>query len=102
MRILTWNCRRASGISPLWDMLEDLSPDVALLQEIGTLPPARFGAYEQRTVVPRTRAGKPQRFSTVILSRLRIGRPVTLTTQHVWINTQLTAFAGNVLVTGGD
>lgn len=37
-RIVTWNCRRASSQSGVWDYLLELDPDVAILQDYGTLP----------------------------------------------------------------
>ena len=37
-RVITWNCRRAPSTSRLWDYLLELDPDVALLQDFGTLP----------------------------------------------------------------
>jgi exonuclease III len=38
MRIVTWNCRRAKANSSLWSYFEELSPDVAVLQEVGGIP----------------------------------------------------------------
>jgi exonuclease III len=37
-RLVTWNCRRASSTSKLWDYLLELDPDVALLQDYGVVP----------------------------------------------------------------
>jgi exonuclease III len=38
MRIISWNVRRASATSPAWKYLLDCAPDLALLQEVGTVP----------------------------------------------------------------
>ena len=35
---MSWNCRRASSGSSLWDYLLELDPDVAMLQDFGTVP----------------------------------------------------------------
>ena len=37
-RIVSWNCKHASATSRLWDYLLELDPDVALLQDFGTVP----------------------------------------------------------------
>jgi endonuclease/exonuclease/phosphatase family metal-dependent hydrolase len=97
MRIVTWNCRRATNGHLLWDYLEELAPDVAFLQEVGTLPVHRFTSYDLRTGTPRTKAGGLQRFATVLLVRGTIGEAVHLGSSHQWVNQQLEHFAGNVL-----
>jgi hypothetical protein len=38
MRVLIWNCRGASVSSAIWDYLQEISPDIALLQEVGAVP----------------------------------------------------------------
>jgi exonuclease III len=97
MRVLTWNCRRATTSHSLWEVLETLDPDVALLQEVGALPDKRLVSYNARTAVPLTQSGSRQRFSTAVLSRWPIGKSVTLETPHTWVSALLEKFAGNVL-----
>ena len=40
LTVVSWNCHRATADSHLWDYFLELDPDVALLQEVGGLPPA--------------------------------------------------------------
>lgn len=97
MRVLTWNCRRASAQHPLWDYLVELAPDVALLQEVGALPERLLASFDSRLATPRTKDGRPQRFSSALLARGRIGNPVSLSSSHDWVDEQLKCFEGNVL-----
>ena len=38
MRVITWNVRRATETSAAWKILADLNPDIALLQEVASIP----------------------------------------------------------------
>lgn len=66
-RILTWNCRRASTTSRLWDYLLELDPDVALLQDFGAVPEH---VLQQYTHAPNTKAlagdGAPRHMTGVL------------------------------------
>ncbi len=58
--VVSWNCRRATADSPLWDYLLELDPTVALLQEVGGLSAKtldRF-AVELRLAAGRTGSGQ--------------------------------------------
>jgi hypothetical protein len=49
-RVLTWNCKGAVAKSGVWDYLLELSPDVALLQEVGAISAnvlAEFECHQQ-------------------------------------------------------
>ena len=37
MRIITWNIHCANKESPVWELLFELQPDIAMLQEVGSL-----------------------------------------------------------------
>ena len=67
--------RRASSRSALWELFTEISPDLALLQEVAGIPDSILESYQ---VVMRPAAGKvrPQRFKTAILVRGDIGKPI--------------------------
>jgi len=97
MRILAWNCRRASATHPLWSYFEDLAPDIAVLQEVSAIPQAVRDSYDIQTETPPTRAGDPQRFLSALLVRGKIKERVPLRTPDPWVNEQLTHFQPNLL-----
>jgi hypothetical protein len=37
-RVMSWNCRRATAASAVWDYFLDAEPDLALLQEVNAVP----------------------------------------------------------------
>ena len=92
MRILTWNCRRARKSHPLWQYFLELSPDIALLQEVTSLPVEVTDRYDVRLVHPPTKSGRPQMFQSAVLVRGHIGDPVPLTSSITWVNRELTHF----------
>lgn len=102
MRICCWNVRRATSRSALWELFTDISPDLALLQEVVGLPKAVADQYQ---VVMSVAAGKrsPQRFSTAILVRGAAGTirtRIRLSSRWDWVNQELHRFAGNLLAYG--
>lgn len=96
MRICCWNVRRAVSGSPVWTLFDEISPDLALLQEVGGLPKSITDHYQ---VAIRKAAGKTnqQRFNTAILVRGELGPAIPLTTQWEWVNHELDRFSGNLV-----
>jgi hypothetical protein len=95
--VVSWNCRRATADSTLWDYLLELDPTVALLQEVGGLPSwvlDRF-AFDLRPAVGR--AGSLQRFSTALLVRGQMGDLIPLTGLYGLLDAELKRFAGNLV-----
>lgn len=97
MRIITWNCKRATSTSKLWEYFDKLNPDIALLQEVSSLPTQIIDEYYTVVRQPRTKSGAKQRFSSIILSRYPINHGTTLTSRYAWVNQLLDHFDGNVL-----
>ena len=95
-RVVTWNCRRAAAQHALWEYLAELAPDIAVLQEVRSLPAKLQEDYAARLVRPITRNGKPQQFETALLVRGEIGQPVPLVAELEWVNWELERFAGNL------
>lgn len=97
-RVVTWNVHGATADSGrgVWEYLLELNPDVALLQEVGGIPEhvsARFDCYAERAMTNT----RPQCFSTAVLVRGRIGRPVPLSVPEDWAAKELKHFGGNLV-----
>jgi exonuclease III len=97
LRVLTWNCRRASATHGLWRYFNDVSPDIALLQEVTGIPDEVRSAYELRSATPPTKTDGRQRFQSVLLARDTIGDPVPLLADAEWVNRELHRFSPNLL-----
>ena len=96
LRIVSWNCRRASAKHALWEYVEELAPDIAVLQEVRSLPARVLDAYDVKLARPITRKGNAQRFQSALLVRGRIGEPVVLKAELEWVNRELERFLGNL------
>lgn len=92
MRVLSWNVRRASAGSAVWQYFDEISPDVALLQEVTSIP--IFVASEYQAVM---RQASGNRFQTAILVRGTIGKVIQLSSSWDWVNRELELFEGNLL-----
>jgi hypothetical protein len=97
-RVLSWNCRRATQRSPAWEYLCELAPNVALLQEVSSIPLSVKKEFDIRYKRPANKTGTPQRFGSAVLVRGTIGREVLLQNPEDWVNAELGRFVGNLLV----
>lgn len=97
LRLISWNMRRATRQSAAWAYLRQLEPEIAVLQEVGGVPEEIGQAYAVSTATPRTKHGKPQRFSTVVLARGQIIEELPLRASTPWLDELLSHFAGNIL-----
>jgi endonuclease/exonuclease/phosphatase family metal-dependent hydrolase len=70
-------------------LFEEISPDVALLQEVGRIPITVATEYQ---TAMRKAAGN--RFNTAILARGTIGPAVFLTSAWEWVNREIENFRG--------
>jgi len=96
-RIVTWNCRKATKKSGLWDYLLEMDPDVALLQEVSEIPEKVCSAYACEVRKATKKDGSLQRFSTVLLVKGRISNTLVLTSPEQWIAEELQRFSGNLV-----
>jgi exonuclease III len=92
MRICCWNVRRASAQSRVWEYFAELSPDLALLQEVSGIPIFIDAEYQS---VMRPASGN--RFNTAILVRGALGDEIQLTSRWDWVNRELELFRGNLV-----
>lgn len=97
MRVVTWNCRKASAQSGVWDYLLELAPDLALLQEVCGMPKHVESRYAVVQQYPVRKNGSPQQFTTAILVRGSVGNRITLQGPAPWVDGELQRFAGNLV-----
>ena len=97
MRVVTWNCRKASAQSRVWDYLLELAPDLALLQEVCGIPPHVKSRYTTVQQYPIRKNGSPQQFTTAVLIRGVVGDYITLQGPAPWVDAELQRFAGNLI-----
>jgi len=96
VRIIVWNCHGAGSASEAWDYLLELDPEIALLQEVRSLPAKIQSRYDWRGHFATRQDGASQRFQTGILAR-RFGESIELRGPESWVNTELERFAGNLV-----
>lgn len=98
MRVVTWNMHGA-GVSrqSAWELLKELEPDIALLQEVGEIPLDVATEFACREAHAIRRNGHPQRFKTVTLVRGRIAGELEIPAPEHWIGVELRRFAGNLV-----
>jgi len=97
MRVVTWNCRRASQSSDVWDYLCELSPDIAILQEVTSLPKYLGNNFKLLKKRPTAKSGAEQRFYSVVLVRGEITQELQLRGSSNWVSRELQLFSGNLL-----
>ncbi len=99
MRVISWNMRKATETSIAWEILNDLNPDVALLQEVASIPnsikESFKGGIKFQKAVGKT--GKPQQFGTAIFVKGTIVSELPLSSEYDWLNRELKHFAGNIV-----
>lgn len=92
LKVVSWNMHnRDAG----WPLLLGLKPDVALLQEVRSIPEGVAGDYQvvRRNAVRRS--GQPQHFSTAILVSGPVDHALELSSPWPWVDAQLERFTGN-------
>jgi exonuclease III len=97
MRVCCWNVRRATASSPAWQLLTQLNPDLALLQEVAALPADLKARYQWAYRPALGKSGLPQRFGTAILVRGTITSPIVLRSRWPWVTAEIDRFNGNLV-----
>lgn len=97
-RIVTWNCNKATiARRGVWDYLFEMDPDVALLQEVNSMPDEVCSAYEYQMDKAKKKDGLPQKFSTVLLVKGHISEKLLFPASEKWIEEELQSFSGNLV-----
>ena len=86
MKVITWNVKGANAQNPAWELLKREAPDIALLQEVGSLPVWIQNSYQIHQVSARFFAGHHAKFSTVILSLWPLKTSRFLNSSLDWVN----------------
>lgn len=97
MRVVSWNMRRATTESPSWRYLEEMNPDIALLQEVVSIPATMESSYSIVYRHAQGKTGRSQNFGTAILVRGIIHEELVLTSEWKWVTQQLEHFRGNLV-----
>lgn len=105
MRVITWNCNKATASRKSWDYLLELRPDVALLQEVASVPDSVEKAYKVYGHAATRQDGAKQKFMTTILSKATIKATQRIESRVPWVKRELDWFSGNFIscdVIAGD
>lgn len=97
MRIITWNMRRANRKNEAWEYFLKMNPDLALLQEVSSIPNEVKKDYELIFEKATTKSGNKQKFGTAILGKGEL-YPKKLSSNIDGLNKLLSDFSGNLLV----
>lgn len=97
MRILSWNVRKANKDSGVWDLMLELNPDIALLQEVGSLSDKIYNSFDALLKPAIYKTGNFQKFSTAVLVRGTIIKEIVLKSEYDWVNKELEFFDGNFI-----
>jgi len=98
MKIIAWNMRRASTSNDAaWAYFRELNADVALLQEITSIPQDVLSAYDSFFRYAEGKTGRQQKFGTAVLVKGRINRGIELSSEWDWVNEELERFQGNLV-----
>jgi exonuclease III len=91
LKVVSWNMHnRDDG----WPLLRDLEPDVALIQEVRSVPDEVASSYQIVCRHAVDRSGQPQNFSTAILVNGSVDHELELSSPWPWVDTQLDKFDG--------
>lgn len=97
MRIITWNLRRATKSSTSWKILLDLDPDVALLQDVSSIPDEIRKQFDIKFRNAITKTRNQQKFGTAVFVKGKITSDLPLASEHDWVNQELERFKGNFI-----
>ena len=102
MRILTWNTNKATFCdrklsAAKWKAFFEMSPDIAMLQEVNNVPSTLDEHYEVAYMKARYFSGTEAKYGTALLAKKpdwSIGSEVTWRSEHDWVNRIQETFPG--------
>ncbi len=80
-----------------WEYLSGLDFDLALLQEVNSIPDFIKNEFGYLCRKATNKNGQPQKFGTAILVKGAIINSIQLVSESVWVNEKLRLFSGNFL-----
>ena len=80
-----------------WEYLLELNPDVALLQEVNSIPDFIQNGFDCLYRKAIKKNGQPQHFGTAILVKGKILQPIQLSSEWNWVIEELNLFSGNLV-----
>src|SRR4051794_31069425 len=94
IRVITWNCRKASTNSKLWDYLLELDPDVALLQDFIAIPERVLQVYDhaQNAAADENRSVPCFMSGVLVKGNLTEEIPLPAPPEHSWVERELENF----------
>jgi len=97
MKICTWNVRRATKKrEDVWKYFLEMDVDIALLQEVNSIPESVTSNYAILEKKAFGKNGKEQHFSTAVLVRGVVERELNLSSSWDWVNEEIKRFDGNL------
>lgn len=98
MRVITWNMRRATNKRhEPWDYFNERSPDLAILQEVTSIPEDLENNYDQIYQRALGKTGREQAFGNAILVKNGQLSETKLLSEKHWINVELNNLGGHLL-----
>jgi exonuclease III len=99
MKICTWNVRRATKKrEDVWKYFLEMDVDIALLQEVNSIPESVTSNYAILEKKAFGKNGKEQHFSTAVLVRGVVERELNLSSSWDWVNEEIKRFDGNLIL----
>ena len=89
---MSWNCPHASSASRLWDYLLELDPDVALLQDFGTVPERILQQYIHAPNTKPLAADRAPHHMTGVLLKGTSADDLPLPAPFDWVARELEAY----------
>ncbi len=97
MKVVSWNVRGSTTGSPSWAYLEEIDPDIALLQEVTKIPKAITNKYCFRMKKARKPKTQDQKFSTAILVKGEVLEEIHFSSEIDWVAKEINYYKGNIL-----
>jgi exonuclease III len=97
MRVVSWNCKGATKENKIWNYLQELSPDILLLQEVTSFPLWIEENYSFNYEKSITKNNNEQRFGNLLAYKGDYLKDVDLPTELTWVNNEIKKFKGNML-----
>ncbi len=96
MRVVSWNCKGATKENKIWNYLQNLSPDILLLQEVTSFPLWIEENYSFNYKKSITKNYNKQKFGNLLAYKGKYIKECNLTVDLMWVNDEIKKFKGNM------